>query len=88
MAIGIHGFGFFCRGLSGSRPQQASSQQAKEVAQLREEYRAVLRKPNALIVLDELFFNPYMTVAGAGKVLNKTHPPARVAISVLEEEIF
>jgi hypothetical protein len=43
-------------------------------------------KPNALIVLDELFFNPYMTVTRAGKVLNKTHPPARAAIAVLEEK--
>lgn len=76
---------FFMQGVA--EVATAAGRQAKELHRLREEYRAVLRdKPNALIVLDELFFNPYMTVARAGKVLNKTHPPARAAISVLEEK--
>ena len=46
----------------------------------------VRNKPNALVVLDELFFNPYMTISKAGKVLAKSHPTAKAAISVLEEE--
>lgn len=76
---------FFLQGVA--EVATAAGQQAKELHRLREEYRALLRdKPNALIVLDELFFNPYMTIARAGKVLNKTHPPARAAISVLEEK--
>lgn len=77
-------FRFFLQGVA--EVATAAGQQAKELHRLREEYRALLRdKPNALIVLDELFFNPYMTIARAGKVLKKTHPPARAAISVLEE---
>jgi Fic family protein len=61
--------------------------QAKELHRLREEYRAILRdKPNALILLDQLFVNPYMTIARAGKVLKKSHPTAKAAISVLEQK--
>lgn len=76
---------FFLHGVT--EVATAAGQQAKELHRLREEYRAVLRdKPNALIVLDELFFNPYMTIARAGRVLNKTHPPARAAILALEEK--
>lgn len=64
----------------------AAGQQAKELHRLREEYRALLRdKPNSLIILDELFINPYMTISKAGKVLDKTPPTAKAAITVLEE---
>jgi Fic family protein len=64
----------------------AAGQQAKELHRLREEYRALLRdKPNSLIILDELFINPYITISKAGKVLGKTPPTAKAAISVLEE---
>lgn len=76
---------FFLQGVT--EVATAAGQQAKELHRLREEYRALLRgKPNALIVLDELFFNPYMTIARAGKVLDKTHPTAKAAISALEEK--
>lgn len=61
-------------------------QQAKELHRLREQYRAQLRdKPNALGLIDDLFTNPYMTISRAAKVLDKTHPTAKAAISVLEE---
>lgn len=76
---------FFLQGVT--EVATAAGQQAKELHRLREEYRALLRdKPNAQIVLDELFVNPYMTIARAGKVLKKSHPTAKAAISVLEEK--
>lgn len=60
--------------------------QAKELHRLREQYRAQLRdKPNALGLIDELFTNPYMTIGRAAKVMGKTHPTAKAAITVLEE---
>jgi len=63
-----------------------AGQQAKELHRLREQYRGQLRdKPNALVLIDELFTNPYMTVARATKLLGKTHPTARAAITVLEK---
>lgn len=75
---------FFLQGVAETAA--AAGEQAKELHRLREEYRALMRdKPNALIVLDELFFNPYMTISRAAKVLNKTHPTAKSAIDVLEE---
>ncbi len=82
-----HWLMFFLQGITNAAT--AAGQQAKELHRLREEYRAMLmvrNKPNALVVLDELFFNPYMTISKAGKVLAKSHPTAKAAISVLEEE--
>lgn len=76
---------FFLQGVT--EVAVAAGKQAKQLHKLREEYRAVLRdKPNALIVLDELFINPYMTISRAGKVLDKTPPTARAAVIVLEEK--
>lgn len=76
---------FFLQGVT--EVAAAAGKQAKQLHKLREEYRAVLRdKPNALIVLDELFINPYMTISRAGKVLDKTPPTARAAVIVLEEK--
>jgi len=75
---------FFLQGVTEIATE--AGQQAKELHRLREQYRAQLRdKPNALVLIDELFTNPYMTVARAIKVLGKTHPTARAAISVLEK---
>jgi Fic family protein len=75
---------FFLNGIT--EVATSAGLQAKELHRLREEYRAMLRdKPNALILLDQLFFNPYMTIARAGKVLKKSHPTAKAAISVLEQ---
>lgn len=75
---------FFLQGVT--EVSTAAGQQAKELHRLREEYRSLLRdKPNALTIIDELFFNPYMTIARAGKILNKTHPTAKAALTVLEE---
>ncbi len=75
---------FFLQGVTEIATE--AGQQAKELHKLREEYRAQLRdKPNALGLLDELFTNPYMTIGRAAKVLGKTHPTAKAAITVLEK---
>jgi Fic family protein len=75
---------FFLQGVT--EIAAAAGEQAKELHRLREQYRSQLRnKPNALRLLDDLFINPYMTVARASKVLDKTHPTAKAAIEVLEQ---
>jgi Fic family protein len=76
---------FFLNGVT--EVATAAGLQAKELHKLREEYRAILRdKPNALILLDQLFVNPFMTITRAAKVLKKSHPTAKAAISVLENK--
>ena len=75
---------FFLQGVTEIATE--GGQQAKELHRLREQYRAQMRdKPNALGLIDELFINPYMTIGRAAKVLDKTHPTAKAAVSVLEE---
>lgn len=75
---------FFLQGVTEIATE--AGQQAKELHRLREQYRAQLGdKPNALGLVDELFTNPYMTIGRATKVLGKTHPTAKAAITVLEE---
>jgi Fic family protein len=76
---------FFLQGVAEIATE--AGEQAKELHRLREQYRAQLRdKANALGLLDDLFINPYMTIGRAGKVLSKTHPTAKAAIAVLEEQ--
>ena len=76
---------FFLQGVTEIATE--AGQQSKELHRLREQYRSQLRdKPNALGLIDELFVNPYMTIGRGAKVLNKTHPTAKAAISVLEEK--
>ena len=75
---------FFLQGVSEIATE--AGEQARELHRLREQYRGLLRnKPNAIGLLDDLFINPYMTIARAVKVLDKTHPTAKAAITVLEE---
>ena len=75
---------FFLLGVTGTA--SAAGAQARDLHALREGYRAKLRdKPNALVLLDELFVNPYMTISRALKVLGKTHPTAKAAVTVLEQ---
>jgi len=75
---------FFLQGVTEIATE--AGERARELHTLREQYRTQLRdKPNALGLLDELFTNPYMTISRAAKVLNKTHPTAKAAITVLEE---
>ena len=53
----------------------------------REKFRVRLRdKPKALVLLDELFVNPYMYVSKAERVLNVSNPTARQAVALLQKE--
>lgn len=78
-------FHYFLQGVTEIATE--AGQQAKELHSLREQYRTKLRdKPNALGLVDELFVNPYMTIARAVKILGKTHPTANAAIKALESD--
>lgn len=75
---------FFLQGVTETAT--AAGEQARELHRLRERYRAQLQaKPNALVLIDNLFINPYMTIGRAAKVLGKTHPTAKATISAMEE---
>jgi len=61
--------------------------QASRLMDLREKFRARLRdKPKALALLDELFLNPYMSVARAERVLKVSNPTARQAVMLLQRK--
>jgi Fic family protein len=61
-------------------------QRAGELMDLRETYRARLRgRARALALLDELFLNPYVTVARAAERLGVSKPTATQAIDVLRQ---
>lgn len=76
---------FFLTGVEETA--RAAVLQASRLMDLREAYRLRLnRRPNALRLLDELFVNPYLTVARAVRVLNVTAPTARQTISLLQGE--
>jgi Fic family protein len=76
---------YFLAGV-GETAEQAVNQ-ARLLQNLRERYRQRLaRKPRALALLDELFVNPYITVARAAQVLGVSDPTARQAVAVLEKE--
>lgn len=60
---------------------------AGRLMDLREKFRARLRdKPKALALLDELFLNPYMSVARAERVLKVSNPTARQAVALLQKK--
>lgn len=60
---------------------------AGRLMDLRETLRGRLRdKPKALALLDELFLNPYLSVARAEKVLRVSNPTARQAVRQLEKK--
>ena len=61
--------------------------QAGRLMDLREKFRARLRdKAKALALLDELFLNPYMSVARAERVLKVSNPTARQAVTLLQRK--
>ena len=61
--------------------------QADHLMSLREQFRARLQdKPKALALLDELFLNPYMSVAKAERVLKVSNPTARQAVMLLQRK--
>ncbi len=58
-----------------------------ELMDLRETYRERLRdKSKALALVDELFENPFITVARAAQLLKTSNPTARQAVALLQKE--
>lgn len=74
---------FFLAGVAETATRAVA--QAGRLMDLREEYRARLKAaPRALELLDELFTNPYITVARAAAALKVSNPTARQAVAALE----
>jgi Fic family protein len=62
-------------------------QQSTELLDLRDQFREkVKQKPRALALIDELFTNPYITVAHAEKVLGVSNPTARKTVELLVDQ--
>jgi Fic family protein len=60
--------------------------QSRSIIRLRDRYRAKLKKEHrALVLLDELFINPYTTIARAADRLGVTPPTAGKTIAALEK---
>jgi Fic family protein len=75
---------FFLKGVTLTARQ--ALRQAGELINLREKYHLQLRqKPKAVALLDELFINPYITVARAAELLEVSHPTARQTIEFLHQ---
>lgn len=75
---------FFLTGVA-EMAQDAMSR-ARELMELREKFRKRLAdKPRALALLDELFMNPYVTVARAELALEVSNPTARQAVALLQK---
>lgn len=73
---------FFLQGVE--QTAQAAVRQAGMLMDLRESMRVHLQDaPRALILIDELFINPYLTVARAADILQVSNPTARQAVQVL-----
>ncbi len=74
---------FFLAGVEETATRAVA--QAGRLMDLREESRARLKaSPRALELLDELFTNPYITVARAAVTLKVSNPTARQAVTALE----
>jgi len=74
---------FFLAGVAETATKAVA--QAGRLMDLREESRARLKaSPRALGLLDELFTNPYITVARAAAILEVSNPTARQAVAALE----
>jgi Fic family protein len=64
---------------------RSAIRQSQAILRLRDDYRAKLGKQHrALTLLDDLFINPYTTVARAADRLGVTAPTARKTIGALE----
>lgn len=87
-AVRTHGdwrgwIGYFLEGVRETGVEAAT--RARRLMDLREMYRRkVGESAKAQRLLDELFVNPYVTVAKAARVLNVTTPTARAAVERLE----
>lgn len=75
---------FFLHGVIET--SQLAVRQAEQLMRLRGRYQVELReKPKAVALVDELFKNPYMTIARAGQLLNVSQPTARQVVLYLVE---
>ena len=76
---------YFLEGVTWT--SQKALRQAIELTELRERLRRRLSaRVKAWRVVDELFVNPYITVARAEKLLKVSNPTARQIVRVLEAE--
>lgn len=75
---------FFMTGVSETAHD--ATQRANELMTLREKYCArLLDRPKAVALLDELFQNPYITVARAAEMLKVSNPTARQIVALLQK---
>jgi len=75
--------GFFLEGVAVTANEGV--ERSRRLMDLRERFRRKLRgKTRALDLLDELFQNPYITVARAEKLLKVSNPTARAAVTALQ----
>src|SRR5438552_11820472 len=75
---------FFIKGVTETAGEAV--RHAGRLMDLRKKYQARLRdKPKALALLDQLFINPYMTVARAERILKVSNPTARQAVTLLQK---
>lgn len=76
---------FFLLGVSETA--RLAMRQASQLMDLRERYREQLvKQPKAVMLIDELFGNPYITVARAEKLLGVSNPTARRTVEFLQEQ--
>lgn len=76
---------FFLTGVTETATEAVK--QASRLMDLRERYRLGLRnKPTAQALVDELFMNPYVTIARAAATLGVSHPAARAAVMLLQSQ--
>jgi Fic family protein len=74
---------FFLAGVTETA--RDAMQRASALMALREKFRARLKeKPKATALLDELFLNPYITVARAAELLKVSNPTARQTVTLLQ----
>lgn len=74
---------FFLQGVTETA--RAAAREAVQLMDVREEYRQKLRdKGKALVLIDELFVNPFVTVSRAMNILHVTQPTAQSVISQLQ----
>ena len=77
--------GYFLEGVRWTA--RRAMNQATKLTDLREAMRRRLRdRGKALALVDELFVNPYITVARAESILHVTNPTARQIVQLLERE--
>lgn len=74
---------YFLRGVA--EISNEAVERSGRLMELREKLRnRIAGKPNAVRLLEKLFENPYVTVAGAAKLLGVTNPTARQAVKRLQ----